>query len=206
VLASASPRRTELLRAAGYTFVVEVADIDESVRDDESPEAYVRRLAILKARAVAARHPAALVLGADTTVVVDGEILGKPSDAADAARMVSRLAGRAHLVHTAVAVALDGRVSSEVATTTVWFAPIAAAEIAAYVASGEPMDKAGAYGIQGGASAFVTRIEGAHDTVVGLPMAVVRRLLEAFSDAGLEDSQVGGRERGARDGSRPISG
>lgn len=188
VLASASPRRAELLRGAGYAFTIDAADVDESVRPGELAEAYVRRLAIDKAIAIAARQPGALVLGADTTVAIDGEILGKPVDVRDAARMVAALAARAHRVHTAVALACDGRVTSDVATTTVWFAPIAPEDIAAYVASGEPMDKAGAYGIQGGAARFVTRVEGAHDTVVGLPLAVVRRLLESFSGTGGDES------------------
>lgn len=183
VLASASPRRADLLRDAGLTFVVDAADVDESVESGEAPEQYVRRLAIDKARAVARRHPGAKVLGADTTVVVDGEVLGKPVDAADAARMVGRLAGRRHLVHTGVAVARDGEVTADVATTAVWFAPLSDAEIAAYVATGEPMDKAGAYGIQGAAGRFVTRVDGALDTVIGLPVALVARLLRDFPDA-----------------------
>lgn len=191
VLASASPRRAELLRAAGYTFSIDVADLDESVQAGELPEAYVRRLAIAKARCVVVRHPESVVLGADTTVVVDGEILGKPTDAADAARMIARLGGRPHLVHTGLAAARGTRVCSEVATTTVWFGAIGPADIAAYVASGEPMDKAGAYGIQGAAARFVARIEGDYDTVVGLSMAAVRRVLETISRGAEEDSRPG---------------
>lgn len=184
VLASASPRRADLLREAGLTFVVDAADVDESVHGGEAPEEYVRRLAIEKARAVARRHPGALVLGADTTVVVDGEVLGKPGDAADAARMVARLAGRRHLVHTGVAIARDARIAADVATTAVWFGPLSDADVAAYVATGEPMDKAGAYGIQGAAARFVTRIEGSLDTVVGLPVAIALRLLREFPEPG----------------------
>jgi septum formation protein len=180
VLASASPRRAELLRAAGIAFTVDAPDVDERSLPDESPEQYVRRLAIGKAEAVAARHPGALVLGADTTVVVDGEMLGKPSDAADAAGMLRRLAGRAHHVLTGVALARDGDIRAEVATTTVWFARMTEDDIAAYVASGEPMDKAGAYGIQGAASRYVQRIDGPHDNVVGLPVDVVHALLRSF--------------------------
>jgi septum formation protein len=161
VLASASPRRAALLSAAGA-------------------DQYVRRLAIAKAVAVAARHPGALVLGADTTVAVDGDILGKPADAADAARMLRRLAGRAHSVHTGVALARDGEVRADVATTTVWFEPMTETDIGAYVASGEPMDKAGAYGIQGRASRFVRRLDGPFDNVVGLPVDLVHALIRAF--------------------------
>jgi septum formation protein len=187
VLASASPRRAELLRAAGFTFSVAVADVDETERPDESPEEYVRRLALAKAVAVSARHSGAVVLGADTTVVIDGAILAKPADAADAARMIGRLAGRAHLVHTGVALARDGECRAGVATTTVWFTPITEDEIAAYVASGEPMDKAGAYGIQGAASRFVRRIDGPYDNVVGLPLDLVRTLLRDFPGGAAED-------------------
>lgn len=191
VLASASPRRAELLGAAGFAFVVDAADVDESVVTGEAPEAYVRRLAIAKAQAVARHHPDALVLGADTTVVVDGTILGKPVDVADAARMIARLAGRAHLVHTAVAVVRGEAVLSDFATTTVWFGPVGPDEIAAYVATGEPMDKAGAYGIQGGAARFVTHIDGELDTVVGLPVAAVRRLLARISSGAADDFATG---------------
>lgn len=204
MLASASPRRAALLREAGFGFVVDAADVDESLHAGEAPEQYVRRLAIEKARAVARRHPGARVLGADTTVVVDGEVLGKPADAADAARMIARLAGRRHLVHTGVAIACDGDVTADVGTTAVWFAPLSAADIAAYVATGEPMDKAGAYGIQGAASRFVTRIEGALDTVIGLPVDLVRALLRDFPGAagnvratrrnGAEPARVSGPE------------
>jgi septum formation protein len=177
VLASASPRRRELLAAAGVPFVVAHADLDESVRPGELPEAYVVRLAEAKARAVAVHHPGAWVLGADTTVVVDGAILAKPEDAADAARMLEQLQGRAHDVLTGVA--LVGPASCDVALdrTVVWFAPMTADEIAGYVASGEPMDKAGAYGIQGLASRWITRVEGSYPNVVGLPVALVYGLL-----------------------------
>jgi septum formation protein len=186
VLASASPRRAELLRLAGYRFTVSHADLDETPHPGEAPAAYVQRLAEAKAAAVAGRHPDALVLGADTTVVVDGDILGKPVDAADAAAMLTRLQGRVHEVLTGVAVAGPGGRASAVAATRVWFAPMSAGEIADYVASGEPMDKAGAYAIQGLASRYVERIEGSHPNVVGLPVAVVHALLRRFraSDPG----------------------
>ena len=178
VLASASPRRAELLAAAGVPFDVDTADVDETPRDGEAPHDYVRRLAEAKARAVAVRHPARLVLGADTTVVVDGTILGKPVDAADAGDMLRRLSGRSHQVLTGVALVRDGRtVEVGVAVTDVWFAAMTEADIDAYVATGEPMDKAGAYGIQGRASCFVTRIDGSYSNVVGLPVALVHQWL-----------------------------
>lgn len=180
VLASASPRRQELLTAAGYTFTVVTADVDETPVPGETPDTYVARLAEAKARAVLARRPDALVLGADTTVVVDGDILAKPADAADAARMISRLQGRAHEVLTGVALVSATWARVAVAATSVWFAPMDAADIEAYVASGEPMDKAGAYGIQGRAARYVTRIEGSYSNVVGLPVALVHALLAEY--------------------------
>ncbi|MGE0122920.1 MAG: nucleoside triphosphate pyrophosphatase [Vicinamibacterales bacterium] len=180
VLASASPRRADLLRLAGYAFTVAHADLDETPRPAEAPAAYVRRLAEEKAAAVAVRHPEAVVLGADTTVVVDGEILGKPDDDAAAAAMLSRLQGRAHEVYTGVAVVGPGGGASAVSETRVWMAPMTTDDIAAYVASGEPRDKAGAYGIQGLASRFVTRIDGSYPGVMGLPVALVHELLANY--------------------------
>ena len=174
VLASASPRRAELLRAAGIAFVVRPADVDETLHDGEAPENYVVRVASAKARAIHARMPDATVLGADTTVVVDHHILGKPADADDARRMLRLLSGRPHEVVTGVAVVAASRpVATRVATTTVEFAALTDAEIDWYVESGEPMDKAGAYAIQGLASRFVTRIVGSYSNVVGLPVALV---------------------------------
>lgn len=169
ILASASPRRAELLRAAAIPFEVVVANVDESVLPGEKPRDHVRRLAEAKARAVADRMAGRLVLAADTVVVVDGLILGKPADQADARRMLRLLSGRGHEVMTGVC--LDRRV--EVAVTTVEFAPLSDAEIEWYVASGEPADKAGAYAIQGLASRFVTRLEGSYSNVVGLPVTLV---------------------------------
>ncbi len=180
VLASASPRRAELLRLAGYAFMTAQADLDETPHPGEAADVYVRRLAEAKAAAGAARHPGAVVLGADTTVVVDGDILGKPADAAEAAAMLTRLQGRAHEVFTGVAVSgPDGRASA-VARTRVWFAAMSADEIATYVATGEPMDKAGAYGIQGQASRYVTRIDGSYPNVMGLPVDVVHGLFRPY--------------------------
>jgi septum formation protein len=183
ILASASPRRAELLRAARIDFEVIRSDVDESVVPGESPEQHVCRLAEAKALAVLTRAGDRHVLGADTIVAVDGEILGKPRDSDDARRMLRRLSGRQHLVMTAVCLlAAEGHtearhgVQPSVAVTTVEFAPMSDAEIEWYVASGEPADKAGAYGVQGLASRFVTRIEGSYSNVVGLPVAEVYRL------------------------------
>lgn len=180
VLASASPRRQELLTAAGYRFEVVTADVDEALREGETADLYVARLAQAKARAVLAGRPGALVLGADTTVVVDGVVLAKPAGAADAARMLGLLQGRAHTVLTGVALVASGWSRVEVAATTVWFAAMTSAEIDGYVASGEPMDKAGAYAVQGRAARFVTRIEGSYSNVVGLPVALVHALLAEY--------------------------
>ena len=172
VLASASPRRAELLRAAGIEFDVVAANVDESIRPGETPADHVRRLAEDKALRVQPQVNGRFVLGADTVVVVGDQILGKPADAADAARMLRLLSGRRHQVLTGVA--LIGKTRHVgVAATTVEFAPLNDAEIAAYVTSGEPMDKAGAYAIQGLASRFVTAIEGSYSNVVGLPVALV---------------------------------
>ena len=178
VLASASPRRAELLRAAGVAFDVTVADVDETQSVGETPDAYVQRLAMAKAAAVAARGEARAILGADTTVVVDGAVLGKPIDAADARRMLLLLVGRTHLVLTGVALIAPGVAESRrrlvrVCTTHVTFAPLTDEELNWYVASGEPMDKAGGYAIQGLASRFVTAVNGSYSNVVGLPVSHV---------------------------------
>jgi len=180
VLASASPRRAELLRAAGIPFEVAVADVDESQHPGEDAEAYVRRVAAAKAARVAASHPGRPVLGADTTVVVDGQVLGKPYDAADAARMLGQLSGRSHLVLTGVClIGPAGETRIDAAVTTVEFRALQAAEIGEYVDSGEPMDKAGGYAIQGGAAGFVTRLDGEYSNVVGLPVALIQGMCRA---------------------------
>jgi len=180
VLASASPRRAELLRAAGFAFDVIPAHVDETMDIEETPDGYARRIAQQKAEAVAGRTPGRPILGADTIVVVDHEVLGKPGDVADARRMLTRLSGREHIVITAVCLVnpapsegASKRLGTRVARTTVEFAPLSSAEIDWYVATGEPMDKAGAYAVQGLASRFVTRIDGSYSNVVGLPVAVV---------------------------------
>ena len=177
VLASRSPRRSELLVAAGISFEVLAADIDETPHTNEAPEAYVERLAIEKASAVLALRPGTTVIGADTTVVIDGQILGKPADAQDATDMLRLLQGRPHDVFTGVAVASASGVLAAVAHTRVWFRVMTDEDISWYVASGQPMDKAGAYGIQGLASRFIDRIDGSYTNVVGLPVAVVFSIL-----------------------------
>ncbi len=175
VLASQSPRRAEILRQAGIPFEVRAADIDETPLKGERAGDYVRRLAKAKALAVDGE----LVLAADTTVVVDDAILEKPVDAADAVRMVRLLAGRRHQVMTGICLRRGDQSIVDAAITDVWFAPMNEAEIAEYVASGEPMGKAGAYGIQGLASKYVERIEGCYFNVVGLPVSMVWRYLMA---------------------------
>ncbi len=183
VLASASPRRQELLRNAGLSFAIEPANIDETPRAGESPRDCAERLAREKALAVCAIRPQDSVLGADTIVVVDETILGKPIDADDAFRMLRLLSGRVHRVITGVSLVrpvVSGqepvvRVASE--TTLVTMSEISDEEIRAYVTTGEPMDKAGAYAIQGMASRWVPRIEGDYSNVVGLPVALVYRML-----------------------------
>ena len=180
ILASASPRRAELLRAAGIDFDVQIADVDEATVSGESPDAYVSRVAEAKARVVHERDGTQTVLAADTAVVIDGEILGKPAGEQDARRMLRTLSGRAHVVLTAVSVFRPGQiVDTRVETSTVEFAPLSDSEIDWYVSSGESMDKAGAYAVQGLASRFVTRIDGSYSNVVGLPVALVYQMLAA---------------------------
>jgi septum formation protein len=188
VLASASPRRRELLTQAGFEFDVQPADIPEEVLPGEDPIAYVTRLAREKAEAVFARVTALgagasgadgglRVLGADTTVTLDNHILGKPESAEDAARMLRLLSGRTHRVITGVAVVTAGRTEVAAEVTAVQFLSLSEAEIAAYVATGEPNDKAGAYAIQGLAARWIPRIEGCYFNVVGLPISLVSTML-----------------------------
>src|SRR5271168_698853 len=188
VLASASPRRRELLGNAGISFTVQAADINETPLAGESPQDCAERLAREKALAVFQSHPQQWVLGADTIVVIDGVILGKPYDAEDAARMLRMLSGRTHTVITGVCLVGPGAsgqwsVASEAEaltgseTTLVTFSQLSDDEIRNYVATGEPMDKAGAYAIQGIASRWIPRIEGDYSNVVGLPVALVYRML-----------------------------
>ena len=177
ILASASPRRQQLLAALGIPFVVESADIDESRRDDEPPEVHVRRLAEEKARTIAARHPQTVVLAADTIVVLEGRILGKPGDEADAWRMLRAMRGRAHRVMTAVAVARGMALASDLDVSIVTMRNYSDEEIAAYIATGDPMDKAGAYAIQHPDFRPVAHLDGCFAGVMGLPLAVAARLL-----------------------------
>jgi len=176
LLASASPRRADLLRAAGIPFDTCPADVDERSLPGETPRDYVTRLALEKARAVR-RDLGSVVLGADTTVVLDGRVLGKPEHPEEAARMLRSLSGRTHEVLTGVAVKHGGLEFVDVASTRVRFLPLTEEEIAWYVASGEPEGKAGAYAVQGLASRFVERIEGSYSNVVGLPVSLVYQLL-----------------------------
>jgi septum formation protein len=177
VLASASPRRQELLRNAGITFEVQPANIPEDPLPGEAAKDYVERLAGEKALAIANQRQQDVVLGADTVVVVDGQLLGKPSDAADAARMLRMLSGRKHEVITGVCVVVRGQPSVASETTRVTMSELSDKDVAEYVASGEPMDKAGAYAIQGIASRWIPSIEGDYSNVVGLPVALVFRML-----------------------------
>jgi septum formation protein len=176
VLGSGSPRRREILTWLGLDFEVHPADIDESVLEGEHAVEYVRRLATAKSAVVAAAHPGRLVIAADTTVAIDGEILGKPEDVDDARRMVRRLAGRTHQVHTGVAVAADQQLAVDVETTAVTFGSIADDVVEWYVGLAEPYDKAGGYGLQGAGAAFVERIDGNSANVIGLPVPLLLRL------------------------------
>ncbi|MHB1130929.1 MAG: Maf family protein [Chloroflexota bacterium] len=179
VLASASPRRREILGALGLPFVVRAADVDETPTAGESPAATVCRLAVAKARAVTLEPEERFVIAADTMVVLEGEVLGKPADPAEATTMLCRLRARPHEVISGVAV-LDhagGRLAADALTTRVWMRDYADAEIAAYVASGEPFDKAGAYAIQDPVFRPVARLEGCYLNVVGLPLCLLLSLL-----------------------------
>jgi len=194
ILASASPRRAELLRNAGISFAVIPAHVPETSSPNESPIDYAQRLARDKALAVLARHRDDVVLGADTVVVVDQHLLEKPADTADAARMLRLLSGRTHQVITGVCVAAANLERTEAEVTEVSFRRLCDEEIAAYVRTGEPMDKAGAYAIQGIASRWAERIEGCYFNVVGLPVPRVYRMLrEAQAATGktlLEDRTI----------------
>jgi septum formation protein len=182
VLASQSPRRSEILRQAGISFTVRAVPVDETPIPGERPEDYVQRLAEAKARAVESA-PDEVVLGADTTVVIDGEMLGKPADEADARRMLEKLEGRRHHVVTGICLKRGDEAERDWAETQVWFAAMSAAEVEEYVASGEPMDKAGAYAIQGLASKFVEKIEGCYFNVMGLPLSLVYRRFKYFTNS-----------------------
>ena len=187
VLASASPRRGELLRQAGIACEVRPVDLDESVLPGEAPERYVQRLAEAKARAAWARRPAGSslpVLAADTTVVLDGRVFGKPADESEARAMLGRLSGRTHEVHTAIAVIHDGDARTRLCTSRVTMRTITDEEIDWYCASDEPYDKAGGYAIQGRAAVFVSRLDGSYSGVMGLPLCETWELLRAAHGPG----------------------
>ncbi len=189
ILASASPRRRELLAQAGYAFEVYPSHVNEDLRRGEDAIAYVIRLAREKALSVfteisskSTAPPQVVVLGADTTVTLDSHILAKPEDAADAARMLRMLSGRTHRVITGIAIATAKGVEVAAEVTGVQFRTLSDAEIDAYIATGEPMDKAGAYGIQGLAAKWIPRVEGCYFNVVGLPLALVATMLEQLEN------------------------
>jgi septum formation protein len=184
ILASGSPRRAELLRAAGYVFDILPVEVDERAEPGEQAERYVQRLATAKAAAarpqVADAADECLILGADTSVVIDGTILGKPADDDDARSMLRRLSGRVHDVVTGVTICCGSQETSRVERTLVWFTRLSDAQIDWYVSSGEGRDKAGAYAIQGLASRLIPRIDGSYSNVVGLPVEAVAELFDGF--------------------------
>lgn len=180
ILASGSPRRKELLRLIVPDFLVEPADVDERVIAAPTPAALVRALALAKCRAVAALRPGDLVLGCDTVVDVDGRVLGKPADPEDAVRMLTALSGREHTVYTGVTIRRGGEEATEHEATAVRFRPLTPEEIRTYVSTGEPMDKAGSYGIQGYGCLLVEGIRGDYFNVVGLPVCRLGRMLARF--------------------------
>jgi septum formation protein len=182
ILASRSPRRAEILRAVGWPFEIHAANIDETRTDSESAVSYVRRLAVAKASEVAERFSSELVLGADTVVLVENEILGQPRDEVDARRMLKLLSGRWHEVLTGVALvrSVDILCVVDCERTRVRFGELSAAEIDWYVATGEPKDKAGAYAIQGSAALFIEEIQGDYFNIVGLPIRLIYELAKPF--------------------------
>jgi septum formation protein len=176
ILASSSPRRRELLTLVGLPHEVRPADVDETLLAGEAPAVYAERLA--RAKASKSAVPGSVSIGSDTIVVVDGKVLGKPRDAAGAHQMLRQLSGRSHLVMTAVAVEFNGRVTSEVVQVGVTFRPLSDEDIDDYIATREPMDKAGAYGIQGYGATIVDRVDGDYFAVMGLPLNRLMRLIE----------------------------
>ena len=186
ILASGSPRRAEILTSVGWEFTKDSADIDETEFEGEKPEDYVQRLALEKAEAVAQKYDDAIVLGADTTVVIDNQIIGKPVDLADARRMIKMLSGNWHEVLTGVAIvkvqSSKFKVQSSIQRTRVKFAEMTDEEIEFLVRFGEPLDKAGAYAVQAQAALFIEKIEGDYWNVVGLPISLVYELIEKMSE------------------------
>jgi len=183
LLASASPRRRELLALLSLPFSVVVADVDETDGEDESPQAMVQRLSRAKALAVAARHPRALVVAADTTVALDGTSLGKPADPAEATAMLCALRGRPHQVYSGLTVARDGQIVTELAESAVWMRDYNDLEVARYVSSGDPLDKAGAYAVQHADFRPAARVEGCYAGVMGFPLCHLARTLNRFEVA-----------------------
>lgn len=181
ILASASPRRRELLALLTPNFEIHTAPVEEESFTEPTPAALAGRLAAEKCRAVAALYPQDCVIGCDTVVDADGRVLGKPRDAADARAMLELLSGRSHLVHTGVCICCAGREERRVVTTSVQFAALSEEEISRYTATEEPYDKAGGYGIQGGAARFVQRIEGCYYNVMGFPVQSVYTLLKELN-------------------------
>lgn len=177
ILASGSPRRAEIMNSVGWQFIRDVPNIDETELPGEQADIYVQRLARTKAEAVAERHSGEIVLGADTTVVVDGQVVGKPVDVEDAKRMIRSLAGRWHEVLTGVAIAKSGRCEHGLQSTRVKFSPMSQVEIDFLAENGDPLDKAGAYAVQAQAALFIEAIEGDYWNVVGLPISLVYRLV-----------------------------
>ena len=177
ILASESPRRKELLTLMGLDYEIIVSHVEENPPHGAPPDVYVSALALQKAQAVAAKHPGDCVIGADTIVWLDGTILGKPHSEENARAYLSKMQGRRHTVYTGVAVITGGVPEVRVCTTQVWFAPMSQEEIDWYVSTGEPLDKAGAYGVQGPGSVFVERIEGNYFNVIGMPVPILYRML-----------------------------
>jgi len=190
ILASSSPRRRELLAQAGYVFEIIPADIDETRHAGEEASAYVARLALEKAQAIYAQRPEAIVLGADTTVVLNGEVLNKPQNLEEAARMLRALSGNTHQVHTGIAVVGSNVQRTHVETTNVVFTQIPEEELAIYLATGDSLDKAGAYGIQGYAARWIPRIEGDFFNVMGLPLVATGMLIRGGTPSPLSEPRL----------------
>jgi septum formation protein len=189
ILASGSPRRSEIMESVGWQFTKDVPDIDESELPGELPDVYVQRLARTKAETIAAKHVDQIVLGADTTVVIDGQIIGKPVDNADAKRMLTMLSGHWHEVLTGVAVVRNGNSSVGLQRTRVKFVEMSGAEIDFLVEKGDPLDKAGAYAVQAQAALFIEGIEGDYWNVVGLPISLVYRLISERTAVELQNQE-----------------
>ena len=179
ILASKSPRRKQLLSMMGLEFAVQTADIDETMDPSQAPAHEAAAVSARKAEKIAAQHPQDVIVSADTIVVIDGNILGKPKEEQDAARMLRLLSGRTHTVCTGLTVHANGRANTQVVETSVTFRDLSDAEIAAYIETGEPMDKAGAYGIQGYGAMFVSHLDGDYFCVMGLPVCTLAGMLRA---------------------------